>query len=178
MYSQWGSSLCFLQVFSTSWLFSTKNFKNLVYLLQCFGSLSIWKRWSARKTSSMNGRKPSCKISQYHVAVKIPLKITIGVAPRADIPAQMCSYNGCFGRGFNLRFSCFLLKQRRPWLSNCTEHSSVQITFKNLSPFEICSWHHTTRFSLLASWTSWLYFGCVATQPRLLRALLSAQRYL
>ena len=68
-----------------------------------------------------------------------------------------------------LRFSflgCFtFLKHSRPWWSTWTEHSSLQITFSKLSFSSIPSWHHTRRFCLLTTQTSWQYFGRVWIQP-------------
>ena len=74
-----------------------------VHLLVCLGSLSCWNlcvllpNWEFRK-----GRSAASKMSVYLVAVKVPVNITIAVAPFFEIPPQMLTLGGCFGRPVSL----------------------------------------------------------------------------
>lgn len=146
--------------------------KLCVYRLQCFGSLSCWKRWDFRNTFLMNGIKLASTIVQHRIAVITPVRITICVAPLYDIPPHMWTFTGCLARGLSFLGSFLLRKHRFPWLSSWTEHSSEKITSLNCSFVSSILSHHCTLLLLLASRISWQYFGRMVIQPRSLWARL------
>lgn len=90
-----------------STLFLSK--KSSIALLACLGSWSWNNLCPSGNFSWMNGRRPAPRINFNFSAFIMPLNIITFVAPREEIPPQICSLMGCFGRGFNfLGCSCFL----------------------------------------------------------------------
>ena len=50
-----------------------------------------------------NGINEASNILVNRTAVKFSVKITTGAAPFFDMAPHICTFNGCFGFGFNLR---------------------------------------------------------------------------
>ena len=51
----------------------------------------------------MNGKREAYRISAYRVAVIMPVKITIEVAPLLEIPAHTWTFKGCLCLYFSFR---------------------------------------------------------------------------
>lgn len=66
------------------------------FLEVCIGALSCMNRHCGR-TSRMNGRSVCCSTSMYRSAFMIPSNMQTPVAPFLLMPAQTCTFTGCFG---------------------------------------------------------------------------------
>ena len=70
---------------------------SFVILAACLGSLSCMNLWLVGYTESMNGSKVLSSISINSSDFIIPSKMQIPVLPLALMPAQTCTFVGCFG---------------------------------------------------------------------------------
>ena len=61
-----------------------------------FRIIVLYKMMPVRKAFSKNGTSVPSRISVYKGAFIFPSKIHIGVLPLRLIPAQMCTFTGCF----------------------------------------------------------------------------------
>ena len=98
--------------------------------------------------------KPLSSIKQYlHViAVTVPVKITMWIAPLLPIPPHILNFVGCFALGLNFLPWPLIQKHNFPWLSNCAEHSSLNNTFLTLSftvTHFLTSWQYLDLFIYL-----------------------------
>ena len=75
----------------------------------CFGSLSYINLCESMYVLRMKGTRPLCIMVVYRSASIMPSKRTIRVGPLLLMPAQTCTFDGCFGRGFNTAGSPFSL---------------------------------------------------------------------
>ena len=114
----------------------------------------------------MKGSRVFWRMSQYLVDGKVPVKITIGVAPHLDIPAHTWTFGGCFGLGFSFRRWPRFLKHKHPWWSSCTDDSSLKIMSSKVSLSVCICWHHSSCFCWLVARMSWQYLGLVLIQLR------------
>jgi len=98
------------------------------------------------------------------------------VAPRDEIPPQICSFKGCLGRGFNRLHWRFYLKHNLECLSNWTMYSPIKITFSYFSLVLCKNWHqrkYLHLFKLCINWQKWCF---VHTNPSIFLVHLMVRR--
>ena len=87
----------------------TSSYNLWAYLEQCLGSLSCINlcEVGGGNLASIKGRRVLRRISQYNVTSIFLSNMHTPVAPFLLIPAQTCTFTGCFGRGLVV-VSCLL----------------------------------------------------------------------